>query len=132
MDFLRNTNIDFMKYRKFFIGFSFAVMAIGDQRLAIALADRSRRWPWRSREWFEVCVVVIKPAHGIADRHVAGGDDGVDGGAAMPARPAPPPLDTATVGEHLFQIERARIHLRLSQALVVGSVSHGGPLSELR
>ena len=29
MDFLRNTNIDFMKYRKFFIGFSFAVMAIG-------------------------------------------------------------------------------------------------------
>ena len=29
MDFLRNTNIDFMKYRKFFIGFSLAVMAIG-------------------------------------------------------------------------------------------------------
>lgn len=29
MDFLRNTNIDFMKYRKFFIGLSFAVMAIG-------------------------------------------------------------------------------------------------------
>ena len=29
MDFLRNTNIDFMKYRKFFIGFSFAIMAIG-------------------------------------------------------------------------------------------------------
>ncbi len=29
MDFLRNTNIDFMKYRKFFISFSFAVMAIG-------------------------------------------------------------------------------------------------------
>jgi preprotein translocase subunit SecF len=29
MDFLRNTNIDFMKYRKFFITFSFVVMAIG-------------------------------------------------------------------------------------------------------
>lgn len=29
MDFLRNTNIDFMKYRKFWISFSFAVMAIG-------------------------------------------------------------------------------------------------------
>lgn len=29
MDFLRNTNIDFMKYRKFWIGFSLAVMAIG-------------------------------------------------------------------------------------------------------
>ncbi|MEO7795825.1 MAG: protein translocase subunit SecF [Thermoanaerobaculia bacterium] len=29
MDFLRNTNIDFMKYRKFWIGFSFAVMVIG-------------------------------------------------------------------------------------------------------
>lgn len=29
MDFLRNTNIDFMKYRKFWIGFSIAVMVIG-------------------------------------------------------------------------------------------------------
>jgi preprotein translocase subunit SecF len=29
MDFLRNTNIDFMKYRKFWISFSFAVMVIG-------------------------------------------------------------------------------------------------------
>lgn len=29
MDFLRNTNIDFMKYRKFWIGLSFAVMVIG-------------------------------------------------------------------------------------------------------
>jgi len=29
MDFLRNTNIDFMKYRKFWISFSIAVMVIG-------------------------------------------------------------------------------------------------------
>jgi preprotein translocase subunit SecF len=29
MDFLRNTNIDFMKHRKFFIGFSFLILAIG-------------------------------------------------------------------------------------------------------
>ena len=29
MDFLRNTNIDFMKYRKFWIGFSFLIMAAG-------------------------------------------------------------------------------------------------------
>ena len=29
MDFLRNTNIDFMKYRKFWISFSFVVMVVG-------------------------------------------------------------------------------------------------------
>jgi preprotein translocase SecF subunit len=29
MDFLRNTNIDFMKHRKFFIGFSFLILAVG-------------------------------------------------------------------------------------------------------
>ncbi|MEO8196066.1 MAG: protein translocase subunit SecF, partial [Thermoanaerobaculia bacterium] len=29
MDFLRNTHIDFMKYRKFWISFSFLVMVIG-------------------------------------------------------------------------------------------------------
>ncbi len=29
MDFLRNTNIDFMKYRKFWISFSFLIMVVG-------------------------------------------------------------------------------------------------------
>ena len=38
MDFLRNTNIDFMKYRKFFIGFSVAVMVVGAIAVSIALS----------------------------------------------------------------------------------------------
>ena len=69
--------------------------------LRCRLADRARLRPWRSRELFEVCVVVGKPADGIADRHTVGDDDGFDGSTAMPARPAPPPLDTTPVGEHL-------------------------------
>ena len=62
------------------------------------VADHPSCGPDSAREWFEVGVVIVEPADCFADGQAAGGDDGVDGGAAVATGPAPPPLHTVGVG----------------------------------